>query len=223
MKTPSHLWMLSLVATLALGCMSEPGDYEDPDTSEGDVTFPVTDGDPAPDVTVTPDAQAPPSDAPPSDVAEVPTDIAPEEVATAEDTTQAPEDTTPAPEDVTQAPEDAGQTPEEVAQAATCLCSFQLAATQPLVQDYVLITGDFLEPEWPDSMDDGALALALNAAGDTWEIAVSLTDLTDVQYKYLAGWSDNPGPEWRGPNGATDGDNGHLYVICGQAPCESAE
>ena len=68
-------------------------------------------------------------------------------------------------------------------EATTCPCTFQLAATQPLAQDYVWITGDFLDPIWPGHQDDGAMPLGLNDAGDTWEIAVHLPDLSNGQVR----------------------------------------
>ena len=130
--------------------------------------------------------------------------------------------------------EDGGASPADVAvevapgsdasggDALGCLCRFELAFTEPMVQDYVWVTGSFLEPTWPDHADTGALPMNKVDAEGLWRLDVELPPLATVEYKFLAGWQDNPGPVWRGFDGGTPGENGLLYVLCGQTPCDVA-
>ncbi|MEC9071513.1 MAG: hypothetical protein VX938_04000, partial [Myxococcota bacterium] len=134
-RHPSIPNLLALATRLALGpgCMSDPDDYVDPppapavdasttpdDAPSGDDTAPAA------DVVTTDDTAADPQDGGPSDAAPAPGDTAPQEVAQPDEVIE------PSEEDVPSGP--------------TCPCSFQLAATQPMAQDYVWITGDFLDP-----------------------------------------------------------------------------
>ena len=155
-----------------------------------------SDGAPTPDGEPTPDA-----------------DLAPDAQSTGD--SQSVPDTNP--------PPDAATSPDSGPSPATCLCRFHLAATSPVLQEYVWLTGSLLDPPWPDSLDGGAVPLEYDEGEGTWWVDHELEELVTVEYKVLAGWFDNPGPVWRGPDGAVPGENGTLYVICGQSPCAASE
>jgi len=155
-------------------------------------------------VTPVADSGQPPS----ADTAQPPTpDTAQPPVA---DTAQPPAD------DTVQVPD---TTP--VVLEGACTCQFSLKATSPTPQSYVKVTGDFVDPAWSGELDDGAVSLALDPVTDVWEADVLLNNGTTVQYKFLVGWPDNPGPVWRNQSGDTsvDAPNSILSVVCGQAPC----
>ena len=127
-------------------------------------------------------------------------------------------------EDTAQPPvEDTAQPPvEDTAQPpSACVCQFSMAATSPTPQSFLWLTGDFLDPPWPDHKDDGALPLTLDSNTDVWTVGVLLEDGQVVAYKFLAGWPDNPGPVWRNQEGESfEGAlDSILTVSCGQAPC----
>ena len=106
--------------------------------------------------------------------------------------------------------------------ATSCVCTFSLVATSPLNQSFVWLTGDFMNPPWPGGLEAGAVPLEFNAAVGAWAGDVELQNGATVEYKYLVGWADNPGPHWRTQDGdiSADAPNSVLTAVCGQAPCQ---
>jgi len=105
--------------------------------------------------------------------------------------------------------------------AESCSCLFDLPVTTPLPQTFVWLTGDFVDPPWSMDISEGALELELNSDTANWEVVGELANGQLLNYKYLVGWADNPGPVWGNEEGdfSADAANSSLLVVCGEAPC----
>lgn len=193
------LYALLFLSLTALGC-TQAEDYDDPE----------------PDVIVTQDTGQNADPGSPSDPG-TPEDLStPEDLGATVDTiessdTELAEDTfSPSdesseadvepPADTEAGSDSSTETPE------SCLCTFQLWATQPNIQSFVWLTGDFLDPAWPESPEQGALEMVLEDSSTSafFKVEVQLAHDQTVEYKYRLGWEDNPGPHWADQTGTTN-------------------
>ncbi|MBR59053.1 MAG: hypothetical protein CMH54_13675 [Myxococcales bacterium] len=201
---------------------------------------PVPDVSDAQDSSATDEGPAPTDEGPaPTDEGPAPTDEgpAPSDEGDATETTEedtAATDEGPAPTDEGPAPSDEGDTSETTEEDTTatdsattnqCLCRFFYPGTDPVLQDYVWLTGDLVDPAWSTDPNDGAIALTYDEAQLSWIVDVSLEDGQLVEYKYLMCWADNDPaicPQWVTQDGNFDtgAGNSTLLVECGTAPCD---
>ena len=192
---------------------------------------PTPDSSDAQDSSTTDEGPAPTDEGPaPTDEGPAPTDEGPAP------TDEGPEPTDEGPEPTDEGPEptDEGDEPDAAANDTggtdtaadnQCLCRFFYPATDPLLQDYVWLTGDLVDPAWGTNPVDGAIALIYDESLISWTVDVSLEDGQLVEYKYLMCWSDNDPaicPQWVTQDGDFDGAaaNSTLLVECGTAPCD---
>jgi hypothetical protein len=96
--------------------------------------------------------------------------------------------------------------PEDMAIPSSCICTFKFWSTQPLPQSHAWLTGDFLETPWVDSPQAGAIDMGFqdNGINAYFHTEVVLEHTQIIQYKYIIGWPDNPGPHWAIQNGDID-------------------
>ena len=139
-----------------------------------------------------------------------------------QDVSQEDADSTPTGDVVDVAQEDLVEPLDQARSTQKCVCAFEAAITSPSAQASVLLTGDFFDPEWPTSTEQGALMLSVDAGA--WRAEVELSQGQVVEYKYLVEW---PGEQqqWCIFDGAWDCDpalgNQVLVVNCGSGPCGS--
>ena len=105
----------------------------------------------------------------------------------------------------------------EPVEISDCDIEFSYPATSPVAQSYVWITGSFCG--WATTLEGGAIEMTLNAITNTWEGVVHADTGVVIEYKYLLGWPDNPGPEWwnQDGNNAPDAPNSIKTVDCGMS------
>ena len=101
-----------------------------------------------------------------------------------------------------------------------CEIHFFMEATQPLPQSFVWLTGSFTD--WAESPSAGAIEMQWDDGLPGWRGIVPMPDNTLVQYKYLMGWEDNPGPEWvtKDWNFESGFGNTVLLAKCGEKHCD---
>ncbi len=194
-KQIHHTLFALLILCLSCIACSEAKDYDDPE----------------PDIVVSQDPGQSPDPGTVADPGNTPDEGAPEDPGQTPDISEA-SDPGPTPEDLPAPPDD--QIPSDVqvsedSQSETpeeCICTFQLWATQPNPQSFVWLTGDFLDPTWPALTEDGALEMLLedNGINAVFSVALELSHNQSIEYKYLLGWDDNPGPHWADQSGNSD-------------------
>ena len=123
------------------------------------------------------------------------------------------------PETLDLVPEEVAEPPCEVTPIPTCPIHFFIETTYPALQTYVWLTGSF--NDWATSPAEGAVPLELNQSETLWQVDLVVDDDLLVDYKFLMGWADNPGPNWvtQDWDFAENAPNSKVLVQCGETGC----
>jgi glycosidase len=115
--------------------------------------------------------------------------------------------------------EEAGEEACVPVELTDCDVPFFVPVTQPMMQEYVRVTGSFCG--WATGAADGAVELTQD--GSQWTGVVHLQDATQVEYKYLIKWPDGQEQWCTVYNGAFEcaagSPNSLLTPECGSTDC----